>query len=102
MTFEEAMAAYVAAIEEKIGAYWAANGYDPACKPGISVEYGKRYARVVETEGAVSRSVHSFVDISTGDILKAASYKAPAKGARGSIYNLSAGGFSNFGADYRR
>ncbi len=54
--------------------------------PTVSVELGKRYARViVSTEGTDSRSVHSFVDMGTGAILKAASWKAPAKGIRGSV-----------------
>lgn len=32
-------------------------------------------------------SVHCFVDMATGDVLKAAGYKAPAKHARGNIYD---------------
>ncbi len=32
-------------------------------------------------------SVHSFIDMETGDVLMAASFKAPAKHARGNIYD---------------
>lgn len=38
---------------------------------------------VVERHG--SKSVHAFVDLATGDLYKAAGWKAPAKGARGNI-----------------
>ena len=44
---------------------------------------GKRFVRIVMC--SPSRSVHAFVDLATGDLLKAAGWKAPAKGARGNI-----------------
>lgn len=50
---------------------------------------GRKYGKVVFTSNPprIGRSVHSFVDLSTGDLLKAAGWAAPAKGAR---YNLVA------------
>lgn len=56
---------------------------------------GVKYLRIVTTQqydkaGVVidgQRSVYCFIDANTGDILKAAGWKAPAKGARGSIFN---------------
>ena len=39
---------------------------------------GRKYHKILESEG----SVHAFVDKNTGEVYKAASYKAPAKGAR--------------------
>ena len=47
---------------------------------------GRKYVRIVETltEGG-GRSVHCFIDKKTGDVLKAAGWAAPARGAR---YNL--------------
>jgi hypothetical protein len=50
---------------------------------------GRKFGKVVFTSVAprTGRSVHSFVDLSTGDLLKAAGWAAPAKGAR---YNLVA------------
>lgn len=54
-----------------------------------------KYARIIsktmymrngqETEGTVSSRF--FVDLGNGDILKAASFAAPVKGARGNIFN---------------
>ena len=73
--------------------------------PGIPAEllemnYGSRYVKVTKTNGGV----HCFVDISNGDVLKAASFNAPAKKARGNIFNPDNGlsGVDAYGAKYLR
>jgi hypothetical protein len=56
---------------------------------------GKRYVKLVRVDEdpktgelwSHTRSVHSFVELATGDIFKPASYKVPAKHARGSIFD---------------
>jgi hypothetical protein len=62
---------------------------------------GRRYAKVVVTDEG-NRSVYCFVDTTTGDILKAANWKAPAKGVRGSIYaeDHGASAVTAYGAVY--
>ncbi len=51
---------------------------------GVTVEMGKKNARfVMETGG--QRCVIFFVELETGNILKAAGWKVPAKGIRGNI-----------------
>lgn len=53
----------------------------------VRVDYGTRYAKVV-----TDHSVHSFVDTKNGDILKAGSYRAPARnGVRGNIFSEDIG-----------
>ncbi|QDJ96222.1 hypothetical protein Xoosp13_35 [Xanthomonas phage Xoo-sp13] len=52
----------------------------------FTVEYGQKYARIVVETGG-SRSVYCFVDLTDGSIRKAASWKSPTKGVRGSIWN---------------
>lgn len=52
----------------------------------FKIQIGKRYARIVR-EG----SVHCFVDLTNGDVLKAASWSKPAKHARGNIFDESNG-----------
>ena len=61
------------------------------------LETGRKYIKVVREEywdnniGRVSKSVHAFIDSVTGDIYKAASWKAPAKnGARFNVVNDNA------------
>lgn len=80
--FEAALKAFVAMAQRKVDERYAGN---PVLHPKLSVSMGRRYARIVKTDVG-SRSVYCFVDITTGGILKAASWKAPAKGVRGSIY----------------
>jgi hypothetical protein len=48
---------------------------------------GNRYVKIIKVEASQSRFVWAFVDKKTGDILKPASWKAPAKGVRGNIFN---------------
>lgn len=48
---------------------------------------GAKFVRIVMDAhpGDRCKSVHAFVDLATGDLLKAAGWKAPAKGVRGNI-----------------
>ncbi|UYD60349.1 hypothetical protein OPFAMLBM_00350 [Aeromonas phage avDM12-TAAL] len=56
-----------------------------------SVEYGKKNARVVRSDwNGSSRSVVWFVDMTTGDILKANGWKAASKYVRGNVSNWKA------------
>jgi hypothetical protein len=83
-------------------------------KPVIGIMAGKKNWRITRadliTEGACagmtqSKCVHCFVDMETGDIYKAAGWKAPAKGVRGNIFddNFSINkGVTEYGASYLR
>jgi hypothetical protein len=97
--FKAALNAFVAAAQAKVDA-----GYRdcPVLNPRLSISMGRRYARIVRTEEGHNRSVYCFVDTKTGAILKAASWKAPAKGARGSIYaeDHGASAVTAYGAVY--
>lgn len=71
---------YAARLDEARTAYYDGR-YDYVTNEPVTVSYGRRYAKV-----CVGSSVHTFIDMTNGDILKAASYKAPAKnGVRGSV-----------------
>jgi hypothetical protein len=54
----------------------------------VEYQYGKKYIRVVTSDShAAGRSAHCFVEIATGNILKAASWASPAKNfSRGNIF----------------
>lgn len=61
-----------------------------ARKMGVEFEIGSKYVKVVSISAGGSRSAHSFVEIKTGNILKAASWKSPARNfARGNVYNVT-------------
>jgi len=49
------------------------------------IESGRKYHKIIMETNGGSRSVHAFVDKKTGEVYKAASFKAPAKIVR---YNL--------------
>lgn len=52
----------------------------------LEIEPGRKFIKLVKKKGE-HVSVWGFVDKETGDILKAASWRAPAKHARGNINN---------------
>jgi hypothetical protein len=94
----EALSKYLEAIKED---YRKWNGSNPTpiqsemtkeFEAGLVVEEGSVYLKVISNKGS-SRSVHSFIvkedgpKFKRGDILKAASWNAPAKNqARGNIF----------------
>ena len=75
--------------------YYGAN--TTLLSPTFRADYGSKRAKIVLQNQGDSRrsSVYCFVDLSNGDILKAAGWNAPAKGKRGSIWN----GDCDVGAD---
>ena len=46
------------------------------------IESGRKYHKIIMETSDGSSSVHAFVDKKTGELYKAASFKAPAKGVR--------------------
>ena len=52
------------------------------------VESGRKYHKIVQTDSSGCNSVHAFVDKKTGEVYKAASYKAPAKIVRYNLLNI--------------
>lgn len=66
----------------------------------FTAKKGKRYVKIIEDGG----SVFCFVDATNGDVLKAASWSAPAKGARGNIFDNDhgLGRMGPYGPEYNR
>ena len=56
----------------------------PHLRDQFEIHEGRKYIKVISRSGD-NRRVHSFIDKKTGDLYKAASWNAPAKGAR---YNI--------------
>ena len=48
----------------------------------FTIEEGRKYLKIMQTDTSDGRAVHAFVDKKTGELYKAASFKAPAKGVR--------------------
>lgn len=108
-SFDAALTKLVDAIQSAKNDYFAKN-FKSLTAPTISVMHGQRYVRIVTSDnfnvaagGRVSRSVWGFVDMINGDILKAAGWKAPAKHARGNIFNENPmAGCNEYGPNYLR
>lgn len=80
---ESAINAYVAILQER-----ANQGQSELTRSTYGVEQGRRYAKIFAFTSCGGRSAVCFVD-SDGSILKSASWKAPAKGIRGNVFNLA-------------
>ena len=48
----------------------------------FTVETARKYHKIIMTTKGGDRSIHAFVDVKEGYVLKPASFKAPAKGIR--------------------
>jgi hypothetical protein len=106
---------YADMVQVKQDEYFKRYKFTHSPSDKIEVKIGRRYAKVIKLDRAWDDSgdpivqgrggsVHSFVDMGNGDILKAASWKAPApNGVRGSIFSDDYGAsvVNEHGANYK-
>jgi len=85
------------------------SGYTHQKEVDVIFNEGSRYFKVLyRTQWAsgdadIKESIHCFVDKNNGDILKAATWRAPAKHARGNIFNENClKNVNGYGAAYLR
>ena len=97
---------YMEMVQEKINDYWARMEYTFAPPNNVTVDMGRKYARIVSNDGnGGQRTVHTFVNLWNGDILKSGGWAAPQKnGVRGNIFadDLGADRINEYGANYLR
>ena len=89
-------------LQDMINEFYG-NEFPSLSVPTVEVSWtGRRYIRVEVIDSYQSRRIHCFIDTRNGDILKAASYKTPAKHSRGNIFNADGGigGVTVYGAKY--
>lgn len=72
---------YCRAIYNATDQHFESRGWNKVL-PMVYPEYGRRYTRIV-VDDTRSRFVHAFVDMTNGDVIKAAGWKAPQKGKYG-------------------
>lgn len=111
VSFEEALAKFVAHINTvKNASYDKMNWPETLERELIKFDPkdpGKKYVRLFTFNPRTNgRSCYCFVDKTTGDVLKSASWKAPAKGIRGNIFagmtDPTKYGVTEYGANYNR
>lgn len=93
---------FLAGCQRVVNDYLKRCGY--SWEEPLSLEQGPRYIRVIKTTQGNQRSAFCFVDRATGDILKTAGWKTPAKGPRGNLFDSHKGlkAMTPFGAVYLR
>ena len=94
---------YAELVQETLNKYFAAH-HPKLTPPTITLDRGPKYWRIVKNEGS-SRSVHTFVDMENGDILKAKGWKGPERtNPRGNVRDPDFGmrGVTQHGAVYLR
>jgi hypothetical protein len=99
MNFDEALDNFVLTVQVMIDDYYARN-HPNLPRSTITAHHGRRYVKIVNSSD-YRRYVYCFID-KNGDILKSASWNAPAKGARGNIYVPFADAINEYGAVYNR
>jgi len=113
MDFNTALDLFVNRLRAHIDEHFAQN-YSNLTPPRIVLEPGSKFIKVVKVEsGTGGCSVHSFIvrkggttkalgTVKPGDVLKAASWKQPAKHVRGTIFSEDFGGYGvdTYGARY--
>jgi hypothetical protein len=103
-TTRAALTSFINAAQAMIVAHTAERF--PGMEPRLLVEdIGRKYARIwAKYPHETSRgSAYCFVDMTNGDILKPATWKAPAKHARGNIFRGDAVKAVNpYGTNYLR
>lgn len=110
--FEEKLASFLRNAQALIDLGNARTFKDARAKTGdptfgadrLTIERGPRYIRVVKSDvSGASRSAYVFIDAANGDIFKTASWKGPAKHARGNIFDANPlDAITQYGGRYMR
>jgi len=101
--FDTAFATYLNIVKEISLNFHKEEGFK--CAPDtIETTNGRKYIKLIKQTSGTGRSVYGFVNKTNGDIHFASSWSAPAKGARGNIFNPDNGrGCSGpYGIKYKR
>lgn len=92
--FDDKLKSFVAGAQKIIDDYYTHNKLNMPTKPTLRADKGKKFVKVVTLQahtGSQAGSVHVFIDMTNGDVLKPASWATPAKGARGNIFDAKNG-----------
>jgi hypothetical protein len=108
---DERLNGYLGMVQDKINTYWTYYGFTHADPPMAALIIAKKYAKLIYCDDGgrgQAQSVHSFVDLTNGDIIKG-TWKAPIRtkkglAVRGNIFadDLGADRVTNHGPVYLR
>jgi hypothetical protein len=90
--YEEKLKKFVAGVKEIIEAYGRQQNFKSLMNVNIKINEGKVYDKITSTEdGDSANKIYCFINRSNGDILKPATFKVPARGPRGNLFDGSNG-----------
>jgi len=98
MDIREAIENLLKSADEVTAEHWKKCNFTQPCPTHVVQYISEKWARIVTSEPGRNESVYGFVclydgftkalgTLKTGDIHKAATYKAPAKHARGNVFD---------------
>ena len=89
---------FASRIEAVINAHYAESKM--SLRTSVAVMAGRKYARIVRADP--QRSCYCFIDMENGDVFMSAGWKAPAKHARGNLFDEFQGmkKCNPYGVDY--
>jgi hypothetical protein len=98
MEFAPRVYQFIERYQAMLDDYWKERGYIQPT-PTVTTKFGTKYVRIFKRKYG-QESIACFIDMRNGDILMAATYKAPAKHARGNIFSDQCGmeAMDEFGA----
>lgn len=85
--FDLAFSKFLSGAQEMINHHMSKNF--PGQTKTLEVSKGKKFYKIIMVDSGLGagRSAWAFIDTTNGDVLKPAGWSAPAKGARGNIYD---------------
>ena len=103
--FDTAFKLFLTGAQKICNDYKKAEGGGKAFGKILTFSKGKKYIRIIAVpEMGAGKSAWAFINIENGDVLKVASWKAPAKKARGNIYDNKngLGRITPYGPEYNK
>lgn len=85
--FDKRLEEWVASCQRIINAHFEKNYAGKLAPYKLTIRKGKKYVKIIQNEHDNGGSAWAFVNMHNGDILKPASWSAPAKHARGNIFD---------------
>lgn len=102
--FESTFQSWLAKCQEIINNHYALN-LTNLTPPILTIKQGSKFIKIVSVDaGRTSGSAWAFINKENGDVMKPATFKAPAKHSRGNIFDENNGmaGVSPYGPAYLR
>jgi len=99
---DSAVQEWIISVQRIIDSYHKKMEYKEFMRPVLSFKKGPKYYKIIKQD--IQQSVFAFIDRQNGDILRAAGWAKPAKGARGNLFDRDKGlgRITPYGPEYNK